>query len=234
MMFRALSALFIGSAGLGLMSASVALSAESPLGVWIDDSGRGAVEIVQCGDKLCGKLVWLKDSKNAGACGTAILGDVPKTGESWDGGWIYSPEKKAKYDVELTPDGSDKLTVLGYAGTKLFSREMTWTRAPADLKRCDMQEAKASDPASTAAGTPGDKSAPPAQTEAPATAGATGTGTEAQAEPKPEAERTQTAQAEVPPTAQPSTSDRAKTTPRRKMCRVDAPYVRVEFPCDDD
>jgi hypothetical protein len=33
------------------------------------------------------------------------------------------------------PDGS-KLKVVGYAGTKLFSETMVWTRAPADLQRC--------------------------------------------------------------------------------------------------
>ena len=33
----------------------------SPLGVWIDHTGRGAVEITDCGGKLCGRIVWVKD-----------------------------------------------------------------------------------------------------------------------------------------------------------------------------
>ena len=124
-------------------AATAAVAGETPHGLWYDDTGRGAIEITDCGGKLCGKLVWLKDAKNTKACGTAILGDVEATGKTWDNGWIYSPEKKSKYDVELTMLGDGKLQVLGYAGTKLFSKEMIWTRAPADLKRCDVIEAKA-------------------------------------------------------------------------------------------
>lgn len=30
----------------------------------------------------------------------------------------------------------DSLKVVGYAGTKMLSETMVWTRAPADLKRC--------------------------------------------------------------------------------------------------
>jgi hypothetical protein len=51
----------------------------------------------------------------------------------------------------------------------------------------------------------------------------------------PEPTRTQTAQAEPPPAAAKRAARAApKKTARRKMCRVDAPFVRVEFPCDDD
>ena len=34
-----------------------AFAAGSPIGVWIDHTGRGAVEITDCSGKLCGKLV---------------------------------------------------------------------------------------------------------------------------------------------------------------------------------
>jgi uncharacterized protein (DUF2147 family) len=221
---RSMTSKFAGVLALLLGSATIA-AAQSPVGIWLDDSGEGAVEIRECGDgKLCGKLVWLKDPENSKACGTAIIGDAAKTGDSWDGGWIYSPEKKSKYDVELTPDGQDKLTVLGYAGTKLFSREMTWTRAPADLKRCDVQEANS---APTAASPPGKA---PAAAEA-ASDKAAGAATEAVAPP---AKDVQTAQAgDTKPQAKraaPRKAERKKT----RMCRVDAPFVRVEFPCDDD
>ena len=33
------------------------------------------------------------------------------------------------------------LKVVGYAGTKLFSKTMIWTKAPADLERCDQVQA---------------------------------------------------------------------------------------------
>ena len=113
------------------------LAASEPTGLWYDDTGRGAVEITKCGANLCGKLVWLKDAANKSTCGTQIIGNVkPMGGGTWDGGWIYDPEDNAKYSVELTPMGGEKLKVVGYAGSKMLSETMIWKRAPADLPRC--------------------------------------------------------------------------------------------------
>ena len=96
--------------------------------MWIDHTGRGAVEITDCGGDLCGKVVWVADQANAKGCGLQILGDVKPMGDgTFDEGWIYDPDKDAKYDVELVPQGN-KLKVVGYAGVKLFSQTFTWTR----------------------------------------------------------------------------------------------------------
>ena len=129
----------------GLASAAVAaavamggsvVAQESPLGVWIDHTGRGAVEITDCGGNLCGKVVWVADQANAKGCGLQILGDVKPMGDgTFDEGWIYDPDKDAKYDVELVPQGN-KMKVVGYAGVKLFSQTFTWTRATEELERC--------------------------------------------------------------------------------------------------
>jgi uncharacterized protein (DUF2147 family) len=111
----------------------------SPLGVWIDNTGRGAVEIKQCGGStLCGHVVWVRNSKDIKGCGRQIIGAARPIGsKGMHQGWIYSPEKKQRYDVEFVPSGADKLRVTGYAGIKLFSRTMYWTRASSDLVRCD-------------------------------------------------------------------------------------------------
>jgi uncharacterized protein (DUF2147 family) len=53
----------IGSLAITLASVGGAVAASSPIGVWIDHTGRGAVEIIDCGGKLCGHLVWFKDAK---------------------------------------------------------------------------------------------------------------------------------------------------------------------------
>lgn len=110
---------------------------ESVLGVWLDHTGRGAVEITDCGDAVCGKVVWVGDEANAKGCGLQILGDVKPVGDgTFDGGWIYDPDRDAKFDVELAPQAGGKLTVVGYKGIKLFSETFTWTRAPDNLQRC--------------------------------------------------------------------------------------------------
>lgn len=115
--------------------------AGDPTGVWINDTGRGAIEIKPCGASLCGHVVWVKDTTDTKGCGRQIIGNAAKVdGSTWDNGWIYSPEKKKKYDVELKPLANGTLQVTGYAGTKLFSKTMIWKRAPANLVRCGAQE----------------------------------------------------------------------------------------------
>ena len=119
-------------------------AAPDPKGVWLNDTGRGAVEIKNCAGALCGHVVWVKDGADAKGCGKQIIGEArPAGGATWGGGWVYSPEKKRRYDVELTPVGDDKLRVVGYAGVKLFSKTMVWKRAPADLPRCGSTEVAA-------------------------------------------------------------------------------------------
>jgi uncharacterized protein (DUF2147 family) len=121
---------------IALIAGTTASLAGSPTGIWYDHTGRGAVEITNCGGNLCGRVVWLKDDKNSKVCGTRVIGNVkPVSGGRWDGGWIYDPDENARYSVEITPMG-DKLKVMGYQGTKLLSETMIWRRAPSELKRC--------------------------------------------------------------------------------------------------
>ncbi|MEO1206149.1 MAG: DUF2147 domain-containing protein [Pseudomonadota bacterium] len=126
---------------LGVITAlpAAAQAEKSPLGVWMNDTGRGAIEITECGSKLCGHLVWAKSQKDTEkGCGKQIIGNAKQvSGSTWDNGWIYSPEKKRKYSVELKPLSAKRLRVKGYKGSKFFSKTMVWTKAPADLQRCD-------------------------------------------------------------------------------------------------
>jgi len=120
------------------MASTVAAHAdESPLGLWIDHTGRGGIEISDCNGKLCGHVAWLKDAGNADQCGKQIIGNVASVAKNkWDNGWIYDPDRGSKFDVELTLLPADKLRVKGYAGTKWLSETHTWKRAPADIQKC--------------------------------------------------------------------------------------------------
>jgi uncharacterized protein (DUF2147 family) len=135
---------------LATLAAAGPAGAQSPAtGIWIDHTGRGAVEITECGANLCGRLVWFKDKANKKGCGVQIIGNARPVGkDTWDGGWILDPEKNEKYSVELKPIGADKLRVMGYMGSKLFSETMIWKRPTVELERCDAT------PASTAAPNP--------------------------------------------------------------------------------
>ena len=100
---RALASAAVGAATLFTASAS---QANDATGVWIDHTGRGAVEIVNCGSNLCGRVVWLQDAANSDACGMQIIGNAkPVGGGRWDNGWIYDPDAGSRYSVEITPLG---------------------------------------------------------------------------------------------------------------------------------
>jgi uncharacterized protein (DUF2147 family) len=119
-------------------------------GIWIDHTGRGAVEILPCAEALCGRIVWLKepndkagqpfrDVKNEDRakraqpiCGLQILGNLKLQPDgSWDHGWIYDPEQGERFDVELRLRGPDMLQVKGYKGLKFLSETYQWKRPTA-------------------------------------------------------------------------------------------------------
>lgn len=146
-------------------------SANPALGLWVDHTGRGAIEITECGGKLCGHVAWLKDPQFSDQCGKQIIGNVQPVGKNkWDRGWIFDPERGKKFDVELTLLREDRMRVKGYAGLKWLSESHTWKRAPADMQKCgtaDNGETTAAAPAAASPGTDA-KSAAAAPVPAPA------------------------------------------------------------------
>lgn len=234
----------------GLASTAVQ-AASSPLGIWIDHTGRGAVEIAECGANLCGHVVWVKDARNAKSCRDQILGDVKSVGaNTWDRGWIVDPDDKARYSVELKPVGEDRLRVVGYMGTKLFSETMTWKRAPADLKRCDGKEVvvPAKAPAAPAivappAGAAPARVGPPIQPVRPAAptplqreASAPTTAPVAPSAPVVESAAAESGAAppaaEAPPEARAQRQASSKRQSASRECRLELPYITVFVPCD--
>jgi uncharacterized protein (DUF2147 family) len=124
-------------------------------GVWIDHTGRGAVEIAPCGAKLCGSIAWVQDpvdkqgkplvdinnpdraKRGRKICGLPIIGNTTRQkGDVWDNGWIYDPDEGKTFDVELRLKSTDVLQVTGYLGTKFFGETFLWRRAPPSQARC--------------------------------------------------------------------------------------------------
>lgn len=258
-MLRVIASASLGAAVLAAATVTGTQAASSPLGVWINDEGRGGIEISQCGDKLCGKVVWLKDGKDAKGCGLQILGDLrPGGAGTWDGGWIYSPDNDRKYDVEVKPLDGDRLQVLGYAGIKLFGKSMIWTRAPEDIQRCATPTTEAAAKPSPVTGEPAGKDSvakaapPPAESKetAPSTREARKQDDKRAAPSSPNpAERqappadTNTAgQNTAPPPPAPRTAEKkpekadkpSRTARAERDCVLKVPYVTITYPCDRD
>jgi uncharacterized protein (DUF2147 family) len=147
--------------GLGLSGSFAEAAPPLEMGVWINHTGKGAVEIRPCGatgpaaNRLCGFIVWLKepnkkngepqtDGYNPDAakrrrtiCGLPVLGSLQRVSGGWDNGWVYDPEQGAQFDAAIELVTRDRLTLTGYKGVKFFSKSFTWRRAPAGLQRCD-------------------------------------------------------------------------------------------------
>ena len=116
--------------------ASAAQPAKTPTGVWQDHTGRGFVEITDCGGKLCGTVIGVAPQDRE-ACGVQVIGAVaPVSAGRWDGGWIFDPEENAKYDVAISQLDADRLKVTGYQGSILFGESFVWHRATAAVTRC--------------------------------------------------------------------------------------------------
>lgn len=125
-------------------------------GVWITDDGLGAVEIAPCGEKRCGRIVWMKnllgkdghpqrDVNNPDeelrarpVCGVEILqGLIQQRDKSWDSGKIYDPKEGDTYDLAVKLKSPNELEVTGYEGTKWLSETFIWKRSLTELARCD-------------------------------------------------------------------------------------------------
>ena len=111
-------------------------------GVWIDHTGKGAVEIAACGERICGSVVWLQNPTHKSKsgkliCGTQVLGDLQRQGSNaWESGWIYNPEDEEKFSAALKLENANTLSVTGYLGVKLLGETFTWKRSPRQLERC--------------------------------------------------------------------------------------------------
>ena len=129
---------------LALLAGGASAQAPAPdvTGLWIDHTGQGAVEISPCGDRICGRVVWLKNpghkSKSGKLiCGTQILGDLQRqAGNAWESGWIYNPEDEERFSAALKLTNANTLLVTGYLGIKLLGETFTWKRSTGPLERC--------------------------------------------------------------------------------------------------
>jgi len=132
-----------------------AQSAPGPVGRWLSEAKDGVIDIYSCGDKLCGKLVWIRDpldkngkpqvdDKNPDShlrsrprCGMVMLGGFVRKGTNeWGDGWIYDPASGKTYSAKMRLDGANVLKLRGFVGISLFGETQDWTRADPKLENC--------------------------------------------------------------------------------------------------
>lgn len=122
--------------------------AGNAVGTWATEAGKSHVRVLLCGQKLCGRIIWLKEPlDDQGVPKTDVnnpepaMQDRPIIGlpllvnftagqeaDVWSNGTIYNPEDGENYDCTLTLQDSNTLKVRGYVGLPLFGKTQIWTR----------------------------------------------------------------------------------------------------------
>jgi uncharacterized protein (DUF2147 family) len=123
------------------------------LGTWKTEMDESKVEIFRCGEKLCGKIVWLKnpnysESKD-GPVGTPIIdrknpdpalrnrpiiglqvleGFTEQGDNTWGKGTCYDPKSGMTYRGKIHLVSPGQLELRGFVGIPLFGRTSAWTR----------------------------------------------------------------------------------------------------------
>lgn len=158
LVFKRTIKVFILAAALLSAASATAMAqsnANSPMGWWLDQTGKAGIFISQCSKGLCGRIEWLRKplndngtpvldvhNKNAAlrdqkVCGLWMLGEfVPDGPDAWKNGWIYDPASGKTYSSVMHLEADGTLHVRGYVGIPLFGRSEVWTRPTTALTPC--------------------------------------------------------------------------------------------------
>jgi uncharacterized protein (DUF2147 family) len=125
------------------------------LGTWYNQEKDAKIDISKCGDKYCGKIVWIKEPnyppgskegtpgtpkldnnnpnpelKKVPRLGLEIMRDFEFSGDNlWKNGKIYDPKNGKTYSGKITMTSQKELDLRGFVGLSLFGRTAKWTKA---------------------------------------------------------------------------------------------------------
>jgi uncharacterized protein (DUF2147 family) len=143
---------FLALAVIGLALAAwpaAAQDAESaPYGVWMPEDEESMVEIYECGEAMCGRVVWMLEGRgedgeiltdiynpdpalrSVPVLGLEIMTDITPTEEDkvWQGR-VYNPKDGRTYDFWLTVKTEQQITIQGCGLYNLICQTHTWNRA---------------------------------------------------------------------------------------------------------
>lgn len=138
-----------------LLTATTAFGAGpgNVLGLWKTDGGDSQLELFRCGEKICGKIVWLKvpkyidsrdgpvgmikvDRKNPNPAlrnrpilGLQVMKGLTAKGDNrWEKGTCYDPETGKSYKCKMRLASPARLELRGYIGISLIGRNFVLTR----------------------------------------------------------------------------------------------------------
>jgi len=101
--------------------------ADDPFGTWIRPSTGTQVNFYNCGGKLCGKIVAVKDQSRKGEIGTLIMNGAAKSADNEWRGDVLNTEDGKTYSGVVTLEGPNALNLKGCALGFICKGE-TWQR----------------------------------------------------------------------------------------------------------
>ncbi len=138
-----------------LLAATIAFGAgpSDVLGSWKTEKRDVQLELFRCGEKICGKIVWLKEpnyiDRKDGPVGTTkvdrknpdpalrnrpilglqvMKGLTAKGDNRWGNGTCYDPETGKSYKCKMRLKSPDQLEMRGFIGISLFGRNYVLVR----------------------------------------------------------------------------------------------------------
>lgn len=124
------------------------------IATWNTQEKDAKIEIFRCGEKYCGKIVWLEEpnypeGSKSGTPGTLkldynnpdqflrqrslvglqIMYDFVYNGDNtWTAGKMYDPDNGKTYSGKITLVSKNQLNLRGFIGISLIGRTTTWTK----------------------------------------------------------------------------------------------------------
>jgi uncharacterized protein (DUF2147 family) len=138
-----------------LATVAAAQPGSSPEGRWLTEKKNGIVEIFQCGNNLCGRLLWFRikpgDSNQQGVdlenpdpkqrnrplCGLVFMsGFKPDGPNGWEDGRVYNSDDGNTYHATMTLQPDGRLRLHGYIVVTLIGASEVWTRHTGPVPPC--------------------------------------------------------------------------------------------------
>ena len=129
-----------------MLTALPALAApQAIVGTWLTEDGRSRIALEPCGEKVCGRIVWLREPtdpngrplidrenadpalRNRQILGLPLFPGLVPDGDHW-AGEVYNADDGKSYDVTLERTGSGTLKIEGCV-LGLLCKGETWTKA---------------------------------------------------------------------------------------------------------
>ncbi len=116
------------------------------VGIWINSTGKGQIQVYKEGNKYFGKITWMKEPNNAQGTpkldahnpdpalrskpilGSVILRNFVYDDGEWTGGRIYDPTSGKDYKCYIKLKDPKTISLRGYVGVSLLGRTEVWTR----------------------------------------------------------------------------------------------------------